>query len=98
MVAGRMRYSGFSIIRIRTLGRWLTSPCFRQQWEKDVAVAGVLLQEKAKLLYERFFLNATTPFSSSTGLGSRFTTCELAERSREHCSTLNYSAANQEAW
>ena len=92
-------YRGFSIIRtpiirIQTLGRWLTSPCFQQQWEKDVAVTGVLLREKAKLLYERLFPNATTPFSSSTGLGSRFTTSELVERSRDCYSTLYYSVAN----
>ena len=47
--------------------------------EKDVLVAGVLLQEKAKLLYERLFPDATTPFSASTGFRSRFTTSELAE-------------------
>ena len=51
-------YSGFSIIRtpiirIRTFGRRLPSPCFRYQRKKDVAVTGVLLQEKTKLLYER---------------------------------------------
>ena len=80
-------YSGFSIIRttiirIQTHGHRLTSPCFWQQREKDVAVTGVLLQEKAKLLYEQLFPNATIPFSSSTGLGSRFTMSELAEQSR----------------
>ena len=33
-----------------------TSPCFWQQWEKkNVVVTGGLLQEKAKLLYERLF-------------------------------------------
>ena len=52
------KYSGFSIIRtpiirIRTFGRRLTSPCFQHQREKDIAVTGVLLQERAKLLYER---------------------------------------------
>ena len=41
---------------------------------KDVPVTGVLLQEKAKLLYERLFPHATTPFSASTGFKSRFTT------------------------
>ena len=35
---------------------------FRQQQEKDVLVAGVLLQEKAKLLYERLYPDCTTPF------------------------------------
>ena len=92
-------YSGFPIIRtpiIRILDypyAW-TSPCFRQQREKDVPVTGVLLQEKANLLYERLFPDATTPFSASTGFRSRFTTSELAERSRERCSTLYYSVAN----
>ena len=45
---------------------------FRQQREKDVPVTGVLLQEKAKLLYERLYPDATTPFSASTGFRSRF--------------------------
>ena len=88
-------YSGFliiqtPIIRIQTLGCRLTSPCFWQQQEKDVAVTGDLLLEIAKLLYERLFPNATTPFSSSTGLGSRFTTCELASEAANavvHCIT-----------
>ena len=50
-------YSGFPIIRtpiIRILdypNAW-TSPFFLQQREKDVPITGVLLQEKAKLLYE----------------------------------------------
>ena len=57
---------------------------------KDFAVTEVLLQEKAKLLYERL-PNATMPFSASTGLGSQFTMCELAEQSRERCSTLYYN-------
>ena len=44
-------YSGFSIIqtliiRIRTFGRRLMSPCFRYKRKKDVVVTGVLLQEK----------------------------------------------------
>ena len=42
-------------------------PCFWQQWEKDILVTRVLLQEKAKLLYEQLFPDATTPFSASTG-------------------------------
>ena len=92
-------YSRFPIIRIPIIrildypNSW-ASPCFRQQREKDVLVTGVLLQEKAKLLYERLFPDATTPFSASTGFRSRFTTSELAERSRERCSTLYYSVAN----
>ena len=45
---------------------------FRQQREKDVPVTSVLLQEKAKLLYERLYPDATTPFSASTGFRSRF--------------------------
>ena len=68
----------FMDIHIWTLGCWLTSPCFWQEREKDIAAIGVLLQEKAKLLYEQLFPNATTPFSSSTGFGSWFTTSELA--------------------
>ena len=51
------QYSGFSIIRtliirIRTFGCRVTSPCFWYQREKYIAVTGILLQEKAKLLYE----------------------------------------------
>ena len=67
-----MQYSGFWIIRILIIRildypkAW-TSPCFRQQREKDVLVTGVLLQEKANLLYERLFPDATTPFSASMG-------------------------------
>ena len=90
-----MWYSGFSttrtpIIRIRTPIIHIQSPIihirtlahvtlFSAAVGKDVAVTAVLLQEKAKLLYEQLFLNTTTPFSSSTTLGSRFTTFELAE-------------------
>ena len=65
-------HSGYPIIRIPIIqilnypNAWM-SPCFRQQWEKDVPVTGVLLQEKAKLLYERLFPDATTPFSASMG-------------------------------
>ena len=77
------------IIRIQTFGLRIMSQCFRHQQEKYVAVTGVLLQEKAKLLYERLFPDATTPFSASTGFRSRFTTSELAERSRECCSVAN---------
>ena len=62
---------------------------------KDVLlVTGVLLKEKAKLLYERLFTDAATPFSASTEFRPRFITFELAERSREHCSTLYYGVAN----
>ena len=94
-------YSGYPIIRIPIIrfldypNAW-TSPRFRQQREKDVRVTGVLLQEKAKLLYERLFPDATCtmPFSASTGFKSQFTTSELAERSRKRCSTLYYSVAN----
>ena len=64
---------------------------------KDLAVTGVLLQKKVKLLYEGLFPNATMPFSSSKGLGSLFTTSELhvhvAERNRERCNTVYYSVA-----
>ena len=45
---------------------------FRQQREKDVLVTGVLLQEKTKLLYQRLYPDATTPFSVRTGFRSRF--------------------------
>ena len=45
---------------------------FRKQREKDVPVTGVLLQEKAKLLYQRLYPNATTPFLASTGFRTRF--------------------------
>ena len=41
-------YSKFPIMRILDYPNAWTSPCFRQQQEKDVLVAGVLLQEKAK--------------------------------------------------
>ena len=78
------------ILIIQTLdypNAW-TSPCFRQQREKDFLVTGVLLPEKAKLLYEQVFPVATIPFSSSIGVRSRFTTSELAERSRKRYSTL----------
>ena len=61
---------------------------------KKTLVTGVLLQEIAKLLYKQLSPDATTPFSASTGVRSRFTTSELAERSRERCSTLYYSVAN----
>ena len=81
---GQAMYSWFSIIRtpiicIRTLGRRLTSPYFRHQREKDVAVTGVFLQEKVKLLYARLFPNAATLSPSSTGFRSRFTMSKLAE-------------------
>ena len=52
----KLYYSGYPIIRtpiIQTLdypNAW-TSPCFWQQREKHVAVTGVVLQEKANLLY-----------------------------------------------
>ena len=67
------------------------SPCFRQQREKDVLVTGVLLQEKAKLLYERLFPDATTLFSASTGFRSRFTMSEQlseAVNAVVHCITM----------
>ena len=53
------------IIRIRTFGRRLTSPFFLSQRKKYVAVTGVLLQKKAKPLYERLF-RMLTLFPSST--------------------------------
>jgi len=39
---------------------------FRQQREKDVAVSGSLLQEKAKILYSQLYPNSTTSFSASS--------------------------------
>ena len=93
-------YSKFPIIRILIIqildysNSW-TSPCFRRQREKDILVIGVLLQEKTKLLlYEQLFPDATTPFSTSMVFRSQFTMSELAEQSRERCSTLYYSVAN----
>jgi len=44
---------------------------FCQQREKNVPVTGVLLQEKARLLYERLYPD-TTPFVASIGFRSRF--------------------------
>ena len=41
-----------------------------QQREKDVPVTGVLLQEKARLLYERLYSDTTTPFVASIGFRS----------------------------
>ena len=66
-------YSGVSIIqtpiiRIQTFGRWLRSPCFWYQREKDVAVTGVLLQEKAKLLHERLSRTLQRFFSMQYGI------------------------------
>ena len=93
------QYSGYLIIWIPIipifdyLSTW-TSPCLRQQWEKDVPVTGVLPQEKAKLLYEQLFPDATMPFSASMRFRSQFTTSELAEQHLEHCSTLYYCVAN----
>ena len=40
-------------------------------------ITRVLLQVKAKLLYEQLFPNVTMPLSSSMGLGSQFTTSEV---------------------
>ena len=48
---------------------------------------GVLLQEKAKLLYEHLFPDATVPFAACTGFRTRFIT-ELAERTHAHCITV----------
>ena len=76
------------------LSELLDKASFSAAEAKDVPVTGVLLQEKAKLLYERLFPNATTHFSSSMGFRSGFITSEPAERSRECCSTLYYSVAN----
>ena len=62
--------------------------------EEDVLVTGVLLQKKAKLLYERLFPDATMTFSANTDFRSQFTMSELAERSRKCSNTLYYSVAN----
>ena len=61
-------YSGYPIIRILDYPNAWMSPCFQQQREEDVPVTGVLLPEKANLLYELLFPDATTPFSASTGI------------------------------
>ena len=87
------RYSKFLIIWIQIIqildysNAWM-SPCFQRQQENDILVTQVLLQEKAKLLYEWLCPDATMPFSASTGFRSWFTTSELAEWSRKHCSTV----------
>ena len=57
-------------------------------------ITGILLQEKANLLYECLFPDGTTPFSASMGFGSRFTMSELVERSRKPCSALYYIVTN----
>ena len=95
----KRQYSGFSIIRtpiicIRTFGCRVTSPCFRYQREKYVAVAEVLLQDKAKLMHERLPERYNAFFMQYVEFRLRFTTSELAERSRKCCSTLYYSVAN----
>ena len=89
--------SQLSKLRLTVSNAWM-SPCFQQQWEKDVASIWVLLQEKAKLLYEWLFPDATMPLLAGTGFRSWFAMSELAERSHEHCSTLFYSVANYEVW
>ena len=53
---------------------------FWQQWEKDVLVTRVLLQKKAKLLYQWLYPDATTHFSVSTGFRSWF-----MKRHNLHC-------------
>ena len=67
------------IIRILNYPNPWKSPCFRLQQEKDVPIIVLLLQEKAKLLYEPLFPDATTRFTASMGFTSRFTTSELGK-------------------
>ena len=92
-------------VLLSTVGSWLSKlwlsvserldvTIFSGAAGKDVLVTGVLLQEKAKVLYERLFPDATTHFLSSKGLWSQFTMSELAERSCARCSTLYYSVAH----
>ena len=62
-VSRKRTYSGYLIIqtpivRILNYPNVWTSPFFRQQWEKDILVTGILLQEKSKLLYEPRCYNA----------------------------------------
>ena len=94
IIYSKFKITRIPIIRILDYSKTWTSPCFHQQQEKDILVAGVLLQEKAKMMYERLFPHATAPFSASTGLRSQFTTSELAELIRERCSILYYSVTN----
>ena len=54
-----------------------------QQREKDVPVTGVLLQEKARLLYEWLYPDTTTPFVASIGFRSRF-----IKRHNLHCISI----------
>ena len=76
-------YSMFPIIQIPIIrvldypNAWM-SPFFRPQREQGFLVTGVLLQQKAKLLHERLFLDSMTLFLASTGVRSQFTTSELA--------------------
>ena len=58
---------------------------------KDVLVAGVLLQEKAKLLYERLFPNATAPFQPVRNLVhdlQRLSKLSEAANTVVHCITV----------
>ena len=66
---------------------------FGSSGKKMFAVTGVLLQEKAKLLYDRLFRMLQHLFSASVGFGSQFTKSKLAEQSLKCCSTLYYSVA-----
>ena len=45
---------------------------FRQQREKNIPVSGSLLQEKARILYERLYPNSEKRFVASTGFQWRF--------------------------
>ena len=45
---------------------------FRQQRELNIPVSGALLQEKARVLYERLYPDATKKFTASTSFQWRF--------------------------
>ena len=53
---------------------------FSAATEKDILVTGVLLQEKANVLYELLFPDATMPFLPVQDLDHDFTTSGLAEQ------------------
>ena len=48
--------------------------------KKHILVTGVLLQEKAKVLYEQLFSNATMPFTASTEYRPQFIKSKLLSK------------------
>ena len=40
---------------------------FRQQRELNIPISGALIQEKAKILFERLYPDSTQTFTASTG-------------------------------